>query len=81
MKTVWVMSTSQKYSDISQQCPIYFPSFRTLQIWQCKGKVESGKQITLTEFETFEKCTVLFKVKEGENSNHRNTRSLSRIRI
>jgi hypothetical protein len=23
--------------------------------------------------ETFEKCSILFKIKEGENSNHRNT--------
>jgi hypothetical protein len=31
--------------------------------------------------ETFEKCLILFKVKEGENFNHRNTLSISRIKI
>jgi hypothetical protein len=31
--------------------------------------------------ETFEKCSILFKVKEGENPNHRNTFSISRIKI
>jgi len=29
--------------------------------------------------ETFEKYSILFKVKEGENFNHRNTLSISRI--
>jgi hypothetical protein len=31
--------------------------------------------------ETFEKCSILVKVKEGENFNHRNTLSISRIKI
>jgi len=31
--------------------------------------------------ETFEKCSILFKFKEGENFNHRNTLSILRIRI
>jgi len=31
--------------------------------------------------ETFEKCSILFKVKEGENFNHRNTWSISRIAL
>jgi len=31
--------------------------------------------------ETFEKCSILFKAKEGENFNHRNTLSISRIKI
>ena len=31
--------------------------------------------------ETFEKCSILFKVKEGENLNHRNTLSISRTTI
>ena len=31
--------------------------------------------------ETFEKCSFLFKFKEGENFNHRNTLSISRIKI
>jgi len=29
--------------------------------------------------ETFEKCSILFKAKEGENFNHRNTWSILRI--
>ncbi|HUT42943.1 MAG TPA: hypothetical protein VMW95_01300, partial [Desulfobacterales bacterium] len=31
--------------------------------------------------ETFEKCSILFKAKEGENFNHRNTFSILRIKI
>jgi hypothetical protein len=30
--------------------------------------------------ETFEKRSILFKAKEGENFNHRNTLSISRIK-
>ena len=36
---------------------------------------------SIKENETFEKCSILVKVKEGENFNHRNTLSISRIRI
>jgi len=32
-------------------------------------------------YETFEKCSILFKFKEGENFNHRNTLSILRIKI
>jgi len=31
--------------------------------------------------EPISKCSILFKVKEGENFNHRNTYSISRIKI
>jgi len=31
--------------------------------------------------ETFEKCSILFKAKKGENFNHRHTLSISRIKI
>ena len=31
--------------------------------------------------ETFEKCSISFKFKEGDNLNHRNTLSISRIKI
>jgi len=31
--------------------------------------------------ETFEKCSILFKFKEGENFNHRNTFSILRIKL
>jgi len=31
--------------------------------------------------ETFEKCSILFNNKEGENFNHRNTLSILRIKI
>ncbi len=31
--------------------------------------------------ETFEKYSILFKFKEGENFNHRNTLSISRIKL
>jgi hypothetical protein len=33
------------------------------------------------EDETFEKCSILFKVKESENFNHRNIMNISRIEI
>jgi len=33
------------------------------------------------QYETFEKRSILFKAKEGENFNHRNTLSISRIKI
>jgi hypothetical protein len=32
-------------------------------------------------FETFEKRSILFKAKEGENFNHKNTLSILRIKI
>src|SRR4030042_4532762 len=32
-------------------------------------------------YESLEKCSILFKVKEEENFNHRNTFSISRIKI
>jgi hypothetical protein len=32
-------------------------------------------------YETFEKCSILFKFKEGENFNHRNTLSILRIKL
>jgi hypothetical protein len=32
-------------------------------------------------FETFEKCSILVKTKEGENFNHRNISNISRIEI
>ena len=28
---------------------------------------------SVLNIETFEKCSILFKIKEGENSDHRNT--------
>jgi hypothetical protein len=31
--------------------------------------------------ETFEKCSILFKAKAGENFNHRHTLSISRIEL
>jgi len=34
-----------------------------------------------TKYETFEKRSILFKAKEGENFNHRNTLSILRIKI
>jgi len=37
--------------------------------------------LPLRHQETFEKCSILFKAKEGENFNHRNTFSISRIKI
>ncbi|MEE8480022.1 MAG: hypothetical protein V3T59_02150 [Desulfobacterales bacterium] len=33
------------------------------------------------QIETFEKCSILFKFKEGEDFNHRNTLSILRVKI
>ena len=33
------------------------------------------------DFETFEKCSILVKIKEGENFNHRNILDILRIEI
>jgi hypothetical protein len=42
----------------------------------------SGKQFYQKErYETFEKCSILVKIKEGENFNHRNILDISRIKI
>jgi len=43
--------------------------------------VFSGKIDDLCSDETFEKCSILVKVKEGENFNHRNMLNISRIEI
>jgi hypothetical protein len=39
------------------------------------------KQLINTKGESFEKCSFLFKFKEGENFNYRNTLSILRIKI
>jgi len=36
-------------------------------------KIPTGNPNRTLGRETFEKCSILFKVKEGENFNHRNT--------
>jgi hypothetical protein len=48
-----------------------------------EGFETTSKQLFMGghELETFEKCPILFKAKEGENFNHRNTLSISRIKI
>ena len=38
-------------------------------------------QENLSDFETFEKGSILFNVKEAENFNHRNILNISRIKI
>jgi len=35
----------------------------------------------MENYDTFEKCSILFKLKEDENFNHRNTLSILRIKI
>jgi hypothetical protein len=39
------------------------------------------KPLPIAKPETFEKCSISFKFKEGDNFNHRNTLSISRIKI
>jgi len=43
--------------------------------------MESGFIILFCPLETFEKCSILVKIKEGENFNHRNILNISRIEI
>ena len=43
------------------------------------GQVFEG--IDTTDLETFEKRSILFKAKKGENFNHRNTLRILRIKI
>jgi hypothetical protein len=48
-------------------------TFEDLKCWQ------ACRELRL--FETFEKCPILLKAKEGENFKHRNTLSILRIKI
>jgi hypothetical protein len=43
--------------------------------------VNEDKDVAGRYIETFEKCSILFKFKDGENFNHRNTWSILRIKI
>ena len=45
------------------------------------GQLEVDIEEALIDLETFEKCQFLFKFKEGDNFNQRNTLSISRIKI
>jgi hypothetical protein len=40
-----------------------------------------GGRCGQSSIETFEKCSILFKAKEGKNFNQRNTLSILRIKI
>ena len=71
---------------------ILFPKFvktGVISAEELKIKRKDGSNIDVSlntsavrdEKETFEKCLFLFKFKEGENFNHRNTLSISRIII
>ena len=51
---------------------------KALKLDNNKPDIE-GKEVKYIE--TFEKCSILFKVKEVDNLNHRNTFSISRIKI
>jgi len=47
-----------------------------------KGRLgESSPGGPQNKTETFEKCSILFKSKEGENFNHRHTLCISRIKL
>jgi hypothetical protein len=39
-----------------------------------------NSEFAALQIETFEKCSILYKVKEGENFNHRHTLSIPRIK-
>ena len=51
--------------------------YESLRLVQNSGKNPK----TAKSIETFEKRSILFKAKEGENFNHRNTLSILRIKI
>jgi len=40
-----------------------------------------NKTENINPLEAVSKCSILFEIKEGENFNHRNTWSISRIKI
>ena len=45
-------------------------------------KTEASESTSLVDiYEIFEKCSILFKIKEGDNFNHKNTLSILRIEI
>ena len=57
-----------------------------MEWWSGEGMGETTISNTpilqeIHKIETFEKCSFLFKFKEDENFNHRNTLSISRITI
>jgi len=57
-------------------------SFTVRSYWDSYNELSQDvKKVADRKFETFEKCSVLVKVKEGENSNHRNILNISRIEI
>jgi hypothetical protein len=45
------------------------------------GTSRCSKLLAPSEKETFEKCSILFKAKEDEDFNRRNTLSILRIKI
>jgi len=47
----------------------------------CYANGHENRFLQIPFLETFEKCSILFEVKESENFNRRNTRSISRIKI
>jgi len=50
--------------------------------WQDKDKVSMRfSNMRKSRLESLEKCSILFKVKEEENFNHRNTFNISKIKI
>jgi hypothetical protein len=49
--------------------------------WELRLKAKIDAMIIVKSSETFEKCSILFKFKEGENFNYRNTLSILRIAL
>jgi hypothetical protein len=59
--------------------PIYIPETRPGR--HQPAYQGAGQGLSLVMNETFEKCSILVKVKEGENFNRRNIWNISRIEI
>jgi hypothetical protein len=58
---------------------------QTIDVWSLRKEVFSFDLyyagLNTHRDETFEKCLILFKLKEDDNFNHRNTYSILRIKI
>jgi len=63
----------------------FYPISKSLKANSKRSKSQAGSHEAFESsrplIETFEKCSILAKVKEGENFNHRNMFNISRIEI
>jgi hypothetical protein len=62
-------------------CPAKMPVIEEVELYTFCTMFPQTIGRTPDILETFEKCSILFKFKEDEDFNHRNTLSISRIKI